>query len=260
MLIRHAHRPRATTAISAAKGSAPSPGTRPVRRFGRRRTGRSRPAAGSVGPEAAAAPRCRPRGVGSSRGSPGPDAAEARHFHLGPGAVRGARGLRAADRLLNDDKVDVSFVFFTAEISLLVLIVLCLGIGFAAGYLADRIRERRKAERLKGRGQAPDSLGDPVRRLVAVREPNRGPAGACAWREEVLSLHEGDAVLGGSGGEPHSRRAPPAGRAIRNSHRRDGSRPRRRQSASRALSASRPASRGAQRTRSRDSARTGLGG
>ncbi len=47
--------------------------------------------------------------------------------------------------VLNDDKVDVSFVFFTAEISLLVLIVLCLGIGFAAGYLADRIRERRKS-------------------------------------------------------------------------------------------------------------------
>lgn len=46
--------------------------------------------------------------------------------------------------VLNDDKVDVSFVFFTAEISLLVLIVLCLGIGFASGYLADRIRERRK--------------------------------------------------------------------------------------------------------------------
>jgi uncharacterized integral membrane protein len=46
--------------------------------------------------------------------------------------------------VLNDDKVDVSFVFFTAEISLLVLVVLCLGIGFAAGYLADRIRERRK--------------------------------------------------------------------------------------------------------------------
>ena len=46
--------------------------------------------------------------------------------------------------VLNDDKVDVSFVFFTAEISLLVLVVLCLGVGFAAGYLADRIRERRK--------------------------------------------------------------------------------------------------------------------
>lgn len=49
--------------------------------------------------------------------------------------------------ILNDDKVDVSFVFFTAEISLLVLIVLCLGIGFVAGYLADRIRERRKAQK-----------------------------------------------------------------------------------------------------------------
>ena len=49
--------------------------------------------------------------------------------------------------ILNTDEVDVSFVFFTAEISLLVLIVLCLGIGFAAGYLADRMRERRKARR-----------------------------------------------------------------------------------------------------------------
>jgi uncharacterized integral membrane protein len=47
--------------------------------------------------------------------------------------------------ILNDDKVEVSFVFFTAEISLLVLIVLCLGLGFVAGYLADRLRERRKA-------------------------------------------------------------------------------------------------------------------
>ena len=46
--------------------------------------------------------------------------------------------------ILNDDKVEVSFVFFTAEISLLVLIVLCLGLGFAAGYLADHLRERRK--------------------------------------------------------------------------------------------------------------------
>jgi uncharacterized integral membrane protein len=48
--------------------------------------------------------------------------------------------------ILNDDKVDVSFVFFTAEISLLVLILLCLGIGFATGYLADHIRERRRAK------------------------------------------------------------------------------------------------------------------
>ena len=47
--------------------------------------------------------------------------------------------------VLNDDKVDVSFVFFTAEISLLVLIVLCLGLGFVGGYLADHLRERRKA-------------------------------------------------------------------------------------------------------------------
>ena len=49
--------------------------------------------------------------------------------------------------LLNSGQVQVHFVFFTTEISLLVLIFLCLGIGFAAGYLVHRLREqRRKAE------------------------------------------------------------------------------------------------------------------
>jgi uncharacterized integral membrane protein len=46
--------------------------------------------------------------------------------------------------LLNTDQVDVSFVFFSAEISLLVLILLCVGIGFAAGYLFDQLRGRRR--------------------------------------------------------------------------------------------------------------------
>jgi uncharacterized integral membrane protein len=46
--------------------------------------------------------------------------------------------------LLNRSEVEVSFVFFSAQISLLVLILLCLGIGFAAGYLLDRWRERRR--------------------------------------------------------------------------------------------------------------------
>jgi uncharacterized integral membrane protein len=47
--------------------------------------------------------------------------------------------------ILNDEQVEVSFVFFTARISLLVLILLCLGIGFVSGYLVDRIRARRRA-------------------------------------------------------------------------------------------------------------------
>jgi uncharacterized integral membrane protein len=47
--------------------------------------------------------------------------------------------------LFNRDEVEVSFVFFTASISLLVLILLCVGIGFAAGYLFDQIRTRRKS-------------------------------------------------------------------------------------------------------------------
>lgn len=49
--------------------------------------------------------------------------------------------------LFNRKQVEVSFVFFSAEISLLVLILLCVGIGFAAGYLFDQLRARRKRDR-----------------------------------------------------------------------------------------------------------------
>jgi VanZ family protein len=46
--------------------------------------------------------------------------------------------------LLNAEEVEIHFVFFSTRISKVVLILVCLAIGFAAGYLADRIRERRK--------------------------------------------------------------------------------------------------------------------
>jgi len=45
---------------------------------------------------------------------------------------------------LNRNQVKVSFVFFSADISLLVLILLCVGIGFAAGFLFDQIRDHRR--------------------------------------------------------------------------------------------------------------------
>ena len=48
--------------------------------------------------------------------------------------------------LFNRKQVEVSFVFFTAEISLLVLILLCVGMGFAAGYLFDQLRSRRRSQ------------------------------------------------------------------------------------------------------------------
>jgi len=46
--------------------------------------------------------------------------------------------------LFNREEVEVSFVFFSARISLLVLILLCVGLGFAAGDLFDQLRDRRK--------------------------------------------------------------------------------------------------------------------
>ncbi len=46
--------------------------------------------------------------------------------------------------LLNKEQVDISFVFFSTKISKLVLIILCLGIGFASGFMFDGWRQRRK--------------------------------------------------------------------------------------------------------------------
>lgn len=49
--------------------------------------------------------------------------------------------------VFNRKQVEVSFVFFSARISLLVLILLCVGIGFVGGYLFDQLRARRSARR-----------------------------------------------------------------------------------------------------------------
>lgn len=46
--------------------------------------------------------------------------------------------------LFNLDAVDVSFVFFSTEASLFVVIVLAAAVGFLAGYLFDGMRERRR--------------------------------------------------------------------------------------------------------------------
>lgn len=46
--------------------------------------------------------------------------------------------------VLNREQVDISFVFFSTRISKLVLILLCLVIGFAGGFLFDRWSQRRR--------------------------------------------------------------------------------------------------------------------
>jgi uncharacterized integral membrane protein len=46
--------------------------------------------------------------------------------------------------VLNREEVEIDFVFFSGRISKLVLILLCLGIGFAAGFLFDHWRDRRR--------------------------------------------------------------------------------------------------------------------
>ena len=46
--------------------------------------------------------------------------------------------------ILNDDKVKVNFVLFSASIRKLVLIILCLVLGFVGGLLFDRWRFTQK--------------------------------------------------------------------------------------------------------------------
>ena len=47
--------------------------------------------------------------------------------------------------ILNDEKTDINFVFFSTSIRKLVLIILCLVIGFVGGLLFDRWRLTKKA-------------------------------------------------------------------------------------------------------------------
>ena len=46
--------------------------------------------------------------------------------------------------LLNSEKVKIDFLFFSASVRLLVLIFLCLGLGFVVGFFFDRYRRRGK--------------------------------------------------------------------------------------------------------------------
>jgi uncharacterized integral membrane protein len=48
--------------------------------------------------------------------------------------------------LFNLEAVDVSFVFFSTEASLFVVIALAAAVGFLAGYLFDGIRARRRKQ------------------------------------------------------------------------------------------------------------------
>jgi uncharacterized integral membrane protein len=51
--------------------------------------------------------------------------------------------------LANRNQVAVNFVFFKTEASLFVVLLLAIGLGFAAGWLFDDVRARRKRGRDK---------------------------------------------------------------------------------------------------------------
>lgn len=49
--------------------------------------------------------------------------------------------------ILNSDEVDISFVFFSTKVSLVIALVLAIVLGFAAGYLVHSSRVRRQRKR-----------------------------------------------------------------------------------------------------------------
>jgi uncharacterized integral membrane protein len=75
-------------------------------------------------------------------GQTGPPEKPKRNWTLIVFAVVGIYALLLV--ILNDEKVKVNFVFLSAEIRKLVLIIVCLLLGFAGGLLFDRWRVTRK--------------------------------------------------------------------------------------------------------------------
>jgi len=49
--------------------------------------------------------------------------------------------------LFNDDRVEVSFVFFSTEASLVVALALAVALGFLLGFFADVLRTRQRKRR-----------------------------------------------------------------------------------------------------------------
>jgi uncharacterized integral membrane protein len=53
--------------------------------------------------------------------------------------------------LINSDRVNISFVFFSANTSLVVALALALALGFLLGFFAEAFRSRRRRRRQAAR-------------------------------------------------------------------------------------------------------------
>ena len=107
--------------------------------------------------------------------------------------------------LLNSEEVGINFVFFSTRISMLVLILLCIGLGFAGGLPVHAVVRPQEGqhERLaiqKAR-ETLDSLSDPLGRLEAERQASRASSEPGLAREEVRSAHEHHPARLGSSGQ-----------------------------------------------------------
>ena len=57
---------------------------------------------------------------------------------------------------MNDDQIDIDFVFFTATVSLIWAMVLMVAVGVLGGVLLSQLYRRRRGDQTR---EAPDSLG-----------------------------------------------------------------------------------------------------
>ena len=73
----------------------------------------------------------------------------------------------------NSDRITIDFVFADAHLSLIWLILLCVGLGILGGLLLSQLARRRSRTRSGGppqqpAGQRPDDLGEPSDAVVDV--------------------------------------------------------------------------------------------
>jgi uncharacterized integral membrane protein len=57
---------------------------------------------------------------------------------------------------MNDKKIEIEFVFFTATVSLIWAMVLMVAVGVLGGVLLSQLYRRRRGDQVR---EAPDSLG-----------------------------------------------------------------------------------------------------
>ena len=79
---------------------------------------------------------------------------------------------------MNDDQIDIDFVFFTATVSLIWAMVLMVGFGVLGGVLLSQLHRRRQARKSPACVDTPSENSDGEAKLKASRTEPDPPAPA----------------------------------------------------------------------------------